>query len=116
MTNGEPAAPRTLPSWIAWIMYLKSIDCSHRPSIPGVVGGECLPLAHIGGSRVVAGDADLSVVVAVGAVQREQVVADIALGNIHDRAPRDRRAAGDVAVADRARHRDARSRAGTARE
>ena len=37
MTNGEPAAPRTLPSWIAWIMCLKSIDCSHRPSIPGVV-------------------------------------------------------------------------------
>src|ERR1700683_4115947 len=36
MNNGEPAAPRTLPSWIEWIMYLKSIDCSHRPSIPGV--------------------------------------------------------------------------------
>ena len=41
--------------------------------------GQCLAHTHVGGSRIVAGDADLRVVVAVGAVQREQIVADIAL-------------------------------------
>ena len=52
--------------------------------------GQCLPHAHIGGRRVVAGDADLCVVVAVRAVQGEHAVADIALGDVHDHAPRER--------------------------
>ena len=100
MTNGEPAAARALPSWIEWIMYLKSIDCSHRPSIPGVIAGEALLLAHIGRRRIVTGDANLDVVVSVAAVQCEHVMADIALGDVDDPAPRDRGAPGDVSIGD----------------
>jgi len=46
----------------------------------------------------VTGDANLGVVVAVGAMQREQAMADIALGDIHDHTPRDRYTAGDIGV------------------